>query len=164
MKIVIILSVLALLAGCTTRWTEKQKEEFAEKCSKTDSIDGLTFFLTGFDYDEIKNIMIKRIHNGQIVDSFYLQPPPKITFDSIRTRYLASIDRSLYLKDSFQFVIQGHEPFFLSDMEVGMKAQFTMFSEGYGCGMRAYKINGVRFEGANPNFIRKGFKYPWEKE
>jgi hypothetical protein len=38
-----------------------------------------------------------------------------------------------------------------------------MFAEGYGCEMVAYKINGVRFEGENPDFIKNGFKFLWEK-
>jgi hypothetical protein len=162
-KTVIILSVLALISSCTTRWTEKQKRAFAENCSKTDTIDGLTFSLTGFTYDEIKNVMIKQIHNGQVVDSFYIQANKNI-YDSLRTRYIASIDKPLYIKDTFQFEIHGQAPYILSDMKMIMWAQFTMFSEGYGCIMGDYKINGVRFEhSANPDFIKKGFKYPWEK-
>ena len=161
-KTIIILSVFVLIAGCwDARWTEKQKEEFAEKCSKTDTVGGLTFFLTGFSYDEIKNVMVKQIHNGQTVDSFYVQPDKKID-DSLRTRYLAYINKPLYIKDTFLFIIQGQEPFILSDMKMIMRAQFTMFSEGYGCEMGDYKINGVRFEDCNPDFMKKGFKFPWE--
>jgi hypothetical protein len=162
-KTVIILSILVLTASCIRRWTEEQRKEFAEEYSRTDTIDGLTFFLTGFEYDEIKNIMIKQIHNGQIVDSFYVHPNKNI-YDSLRTRYLASINKPLYIKDSFQFVVQGHDPFILSDMKMIMWAQFTMVAEGWGCVMGDYKIDGVRFEhDTAPDFRKKGFKYSWEK-
>ncbi len=164
MKItVIILSILALTTGCMHRWTEKQRKEFSEECSKTDTIDGLTFFLTGFTYDEIENIMIKQIHNGQVVDSFYVYPN-KNTYDSLRTRYSAHIEKSLYIKDTFQFVVQGHDPFILSDMKMIMWAQYTMLSEGWGCVMGDYKIDGVRFEhDTAPDFRKKSFKHSWEK-
>ena len=41
--------------------------------------------------------------------------------------------------------------------------QFTMLSEGYGCVMGDYTINGHRFEhNANPDFVKEGFRFSWE--
>jgi hypothetical protein len=152
------------LVSCRTytRWTEKQKAEFADKCSKTDTANGLNFSLTGFTYDEIENVLIRQIHKGQTVDSFYVHPT-KDSFDSLRTRYLAYIDKPLYIKDTFAFIVKGYKPFILTDMKMIMWAQFTMFSEGYGCVMGDYKINGNRFDhSANPDFVKEGFKFSWQ--
>ena len=160
-----IIFVFVFIIGCTThtRWTEKQKKEFAEKCSKTDTANGLNFSLTGFSYAEIQNVVIRQIHSGQIIDSFFVHPD-KNSLDSLRTRYSAYTDRPLYIKDTFQVIIQGHDPFVLSDMKMIMWEQFSMSSESYGCVMGDYKINGIRFEhNANPDFIKKGFKFSWGK-
>jgi len=114
--------------------------------------------LTGFKYEEVKNIAVHRIHNSSVVDSFYVHAD-KNSFDSLRTRYTASIDKPIYIKDTYQFIIPGQKPFVLSDMKMIMWAQFTMFSEGYGCVMGDYKIDGERFEhNANPDFTKRGFE------
>jgi hypothetical protein len=71
-----ILFVVIALLSCNTHtsWTEKQIKEFAEKCSKTDTAVGLSFYITGFSYSEIENILVRQIHNGQIADSFIVWP------------------------------------------------------------------------------------------
>jgi len=70
----------------------------------------------------------------------------------------------LYIKDSFQFVVKRYKPFVLSDMKMIMWAQYSMYSEGYGCVMGDYKINGVQFKhNSSPDFVKEGFKFPWEK-
>jgi hypothetical protein len=162
---VLSVTIFVFFISCTTHthWTKKQKIEFAEKCSKTDSTDGLNFSLTGFSYNEVKEIVVRQIHQGQIVDSFYVYPN-KNSFDSLRTRYSIYIDKSLYIKDTFQFIVPKYPPFILSDMKMIVWPQFSMFSEGYGCVMGDYKIDGIRFDhNANPDFIKKGFKFSWDK-
>jgi hypothetical protein len=145
-----------------TAWTEKQKQAFAQKCSQTDTVDNLTFMLTGFEYNEIKNVGVRQIHNGHIIDSFYVHPHQD-SFDSSRTRYSARIDRPINVKDTYQFLIPGYNPFILSDMKMIMWDEST-YSEYYGCVMGDYQIDGVRFEDdANPDFIKKGFRFQWDK-
>ena len=161
--ILISLFTLFIIYWTNTHWTEKQKNEFSENCSNTETINDLSFSFTGFSYNEIENVKVNQIHGGKIIDSFYVQPN-KNTFDSIRTRYWASSTKLFYIKDTYQFIIKGNPPFILSDMKMIMWSQFTMFSEGYGCVMGDYKINGVRFSyDANPDFIKNGFKFPWDK-
>lgn len=159
-----IIVVFVFFISCRdTDWTEKRKRDFEEKCTKTDTVNGLNCSLTGFDYDEIENVEVLQIHNGQIVDSFYVQPN-KNSFDPIRKRYSANIDKPLCIKDTFQFIIKGCDTFILSGMRMIMWEQFTMMSESYGCVMGDYQINGVRFEhNANPDFIKKGSKFSQEE-
>ncbi|MDR0560713.1 MAG: hypothetical protein LBG92_11140, partial [Prevotellaceae bacterium] len=110
------------------------------------------------------NITVRQIHNGQTVDSFSVQPD-KESYDAVRTRYYFYIDKPLYIRDTFQIAVSGCEPYILSDMKMVMHPQFTMLSEGWGCVMRDYKINGVHFEdNGGPDFVKEGFKFPWEKE
>ncbi len=157
--------VIVFLISCRmhTRWTEKQRAEFAEECSSTDAVKDLAVSFTGFAYNEIQQITVKQIHREKIIDSFYLHPDTN-SFDSLRLRYSARINRSLYIKDTFKIIVKGYPPFMLSDMKMIMWEQFTMFSEGYGCVMGDYKIDGVRFEhNASPDFKKRGFKYSWEK-
>lgn len=155
------LTISLELIGCFggKRWSEKERHEFAQKCSLTDTVSGLTFEITGFKYNEIKNIKVRQVHNASIIDSFYLHTP-NTSFDSLNPSYTVSIDRPLYIKDSYQFILNPYSLYILSDMKMVMWAQFTMFSEGYGCVMGEYKIDGKKFEhNANPNFIKKGFAY-----
>ena len=150
--------MLTFLESCSTRWTDKQKKEFAQKCSQTDTADNLVFMLTGFKYEEVENIAVHRIHNGFVIDSFYVHAD-KNSFDSLRSRYTASIDKPIYTKDTYQFIIPGQKPFVLSNMKMIMWAEFTMFSEGYGCVMGDYKIDSIHFEhDVNPDFVKRGFK------
>ena len=76
---------------------------------------------------------------------------------------LSFLCKGYFFTVSYQFLIKEHEPFVLSDMKIIMKAQFTMYSEGYGCTLGEYKINGIIKDGANPDFRKKGFKFPWEE-
>ncbi len=62
-------------------------------------------------------------------------------------------------RHTYYFIIPGQKLFVLSDMKMIMWAQFTMFSEGYGCVIGAYKIDAVSFgHNANPDFVKRGFK------
>jgi hypothetical protein len=150
--------VILFIESCSRRWTVKEKQEFAQKCSLTDSVQNLALELTGFKQNEIENIIVREMHNGKIIDSFFIHPD-KNRFDSLRTRSVAWIEHTIYIKDSYQIVISENQSFILSDMKIVMWPEYTMFSEGYGCEMGDYKIDGIRFEhNANPDFVKKGWK------
>ena len=153
----IILLLLTLIYSCDThhRWTEKEKNDFAEKCSKTDTCYGLTFAFSGYEFSEIENVLVRQMHNKKVIDSFSVFPD-KVRIDKMRNRYFVSTDRKLYLRDTFQFIVKGLDTFNLTDMKMIMWSQYTMYAENYGCVMGDYKIDGVRFEhSTNPNFIKK---------
>ncbi|XZF14445.1 hypothetical protein ACTHGU_21895 [Chitinophagaceae bacterium MMS25-I14] len=148
-----------LLQGCFSYWTEKEKADFAAKCAATDSVADFSFTVTGFTYEQVKTVLVYHIRNQMIIDSFYVHPDIR-NYDSLRDRYWVSVDQAIYVKDTYQFVIPGQKPFLLSGMKMVMWPQWTMMSEGYGCRMKGYSVNGEKYEDGGPDFIKKGYSYP----
>lgn len=145
------------------KWSEKERRQFAEECAKTTVIDGLSISFIGFDYPEIDTVTIRQLHNGTCIDSFFVYvSAERYSYDSIRNQYHAYINRPLTITDSYHIIAHGVQTFILSDMEMVMWPQYTMFSEGWGCVMGSYTLNGVRFEhNTNPVLIKEGFDQPY---
>ena len=159
MKATLLLTILLVLTSAHTchtyrRWTEKEKKDFAEKCSQTDTCDGLGMIFTGFDFPEIEDVLVRQIHNKKVVDTFYIHPY-KSSNDKLGIRYPGNTDRKLYMKYTFQFITEGEDTFQLTDMKMAVESRFTMFEENYGCIMDDYKIDGVRFEKLVVEFVKK---------
>ncbi len=155
---------MCLLIGqsCKTRWTEAERQAFAAQCEQTDSVQGLGLSLVGFTYPEVASVLVHEVSGNTIVDSFYAETDNG-SFDSIRTTYYARINRTLYLGHHYMFYIQGQKPYILSGMKMMMWAQWTMMSEGYGCVMGEYVLNGKTHEhDSGITLMKKGFKYPWQ--
>ncbi len=139
--------------GCFSRWSEEERREFKERCFNTDTTH-LVFLTDGFHPEEIDTILVRHIKAGTVADSFY------VFVGKSETGYIQSpMYNPINIKGSYEFIIQGEAPYVLSDMKMVMWSQNTMFSEGFGCVMGDYKIDGVRFEhSANPKFIKRGVK------
>jgi hypothetical protein len=161
LKFIFLFSILFLTilnASCDNNWTDKKRKDFAYNCSLIDTIPNLDCSVTGFKYSEINPILVQRINNGLIIDTFNIFAS-KSGFDSLRSRYYVYIPRVLLLKDTYRFILKCGQSFKLSEMKMVMWPQYSMFSEGYGCVMGDYKIDDVRFENqTNPDFIKPGFK------
>ena len=143
------------LQSCFHHWSAEEKKNFQTKCEQTDTVSYLTFSLTGFTYSEVDTIMIKEVQEKKIIDSFYVQIPAS-SFDKARNRYWGRIERPLKIKNSYQFCIQNHLPYELTNMKMMMWPQWTMTSEGYGCVIGEYAIDGVKFEkNASPDFVNR---------
>lgn len=156
----IAFGVLALLVlqSCFQKWSESELKEFEINCAKTNTIDGLGISFTGFDYSEIAACKILRIHDGNVVDTLFAEIYFR-GYDSIQDGYHASINKTLFINDSYRVELPSQK-FILSDIKMVMWPQFTMFSEDYGCEMGSYRIDGKKFEhSANPNFIKKDYQF-----
>ena len=157
---IFILSGLFCLNGCFRKWSEEQKKEFSEKCEQTEALDGLTFFVTGFSFPENDSILIRQMHDSLVIDSFYVQLK---LYDSLRDRYSGWIDKPVILSDTYYFIIPEEQTFILSEMKVKMHLQFTML-EGYGCGLREYKIDDkLNEQSSNPDFMKEGYVFYWDR-
>jgi hypothetical protein len=89
------------------------------------------------------------------IDSFYLYPP-KNSFDSSQNEYLYYIQRTLNTKHVYHFFISDSKPFILENMKMVVWSQWTMGSEGYGCVMGEYTLDGKRFQhDTSPQFRKK---------
>ena len=142
------------------KWSEKERQQFAEECANTTTIDGLYFTLGGFDYHEVDTILVKRQHEGKYVDSFYVHvSSERHSYDSIRNQYRASINKPMQIADTYHFIVPDVQTFVLSDMEMVMWPQYTMFSEGWGCRIGCYTLDNVRFEhDSNPMLLKQGYE------
>jgi hypothetical protein len=141
----VFLVLILIVSGCQHNWSEKQKQEFAQKCSETDTIEELNFYLKDFSYHEVENIYIQQIHNGIIVDSFYAHANTS-SFDKIRNTYSAGVSRKICIKDIYKIIVPGEKPFILSDMKTVVWPTPDWFHENYECIMANYVIDGKLHE------------------
>jgi hypothetical protein len=149
--LVLVLSAALASAGCFHHWTEKQKSDFAAECARTTSVEGMVVELTGFEAARVRAVRVEDVRDGRAVGSFEIHADES-SFDPLRQRYEASIDRLLDVRDEYRFLIPGEAPYVLSGMKMVVWPQWSMTSEGYGCVMGAYTLDGVRFEhDANPD-------------
>lgn len=82
--------------------------------------------------------------------------PTKNQRETSQIERSATIERKMNIKYTYQFIIPGQKPYTLSNMKMIMWAQFTMTSEGYGCVLGDYNIDGKRFtHQRNPTFIKR---------
>lgn len=151
-----------LLVECGGKWSEKKRQKFAEECAQTTTIDNLYISLLGFDHSEVDTIFIKQIHENRCIDSFPIfVKKEERDYELKRKQHWVNIDKPITITDTYHIVVPNVQTFILKDMEMVMWAQYTMFSEGWGCVMGSYTIDSVRFEhDSNPTFIKEGYEYP----
>lgn len=160
-KSVVSLCLLAAIihtAGCSTRqWTAEQRKDFQTKCSQQETISSLQVNFRGFDDKSFESIEVKEFENAKLVSTFRVPvPPSQDQRDRDYKIRRAKIDRTMILRHSYEFIIPGQRPYKLADMKMIMWAQYTMKSEGWGCVMGDYTIDGKRFEhDVTPEFVKK---------
>ena len=159
LKIITLISFLPIfLTSCfNSSWTEEQRKAFETKCAQTDSFNNVVFLFRGFDNSEFDSIWVKEYKDMIFLDSFSVFVwPSQNPNNKERNERSASIKRAMNIKYKYHFLIPGQKPYELANMKMVMWAQYTMASEGWGCVMGDYTIDGVRFEHkANPTFIKR---------
>ena len=158
-KFTLIIAIISItLISCFNRhWSAEQRKEFDTKCSQTDTFNNIVFQFRGFDNNEFDTIVVKDYKDTVLVDSFKVfVGPAQYPYEKERKERYATIDRTMNVKHKYHFIIPGQRPYELANMKMIMWAQYTMTSEGWGCVMGTYTIDGLRFEhDANPTFIKR---------
>lgn len=154
-KALYVLLFFIVLTGCfNNRWTDKQRKQFETKCSQTETFNNISIKFRGFDNSEFESILVKEFNGNLLLDSFRVfAKPGQNAYNKERS---ATIERTMNIKYKYLFIIPGQEPYELANMKMVMWSQWTMTSEGYGCVMGEYTIDGAKFEhNANPTFIKR---------
>ena len=148
-----LILLLIFLASCFKRWSEEEHEEFDAKCAKTKTFSHKVFHFRGFDNAEFDSVAIKEYHNGILLDTFKMFVWPASDDWHLNNKVRrGSTERAMNIDYEYHFDVNGKK-FILKDMKMIKWAQYNMNSEGYGCVMAEYTINGVRYEHyANPTF------------
>jgi hypothetical protein len=157
-SILFILTVFTILICCNNKhWTEEQRKAFETQCSKTETFSNVTILFKGFDNNEFDSILVREYNNTTLLDSFKVFVSKSQSPDEKeRKERSATISRTMNIKHKYHFIIPGQKPYELANMKMIMWAQYTMNSEGWGCVMGNYTIDGVKFEhDANPTFIKR---------
>ncbi len=150
------LLLLFLVTGCFTHWSDEERAEFEAKCASTKTFDNEGFLFRGFDNAEFDSIVIKEYQGQVLLDSFKMYVSPSVTpYDVEYKCRSGSFDREMNIDYTYHFLIPGYEPYVLADMEMVMWPQYTMMSEGWGCIMGNYTVDGVRFEDNGPEFVKR---------
>lgn len=153
-----LLAAIILAAGCSSRqWTAEQRKVFQEKCSQRETINSLQVIFRGFDDKAFDSVDVREYENRKLVATFKVPvPPSQDPRDREFKMRRATINRTMNLKHAYEFIIPGQRPYNLSNMTMIMWAQYTMNSEGWGCVMGDYAIDGKRFEhDLTPEFVKK---------
>lgn len=156
--ILIIATVSLFLTSCfSSSWTEKQRKDFETMCTQTETFNNVVFQFAGFENSDFDSILIREFDDTVLVDTFKVFVNPYQSHDdSVRKERYTAIERAMNIKFKYQFVIPGEKPYELANMKMIMWAQYTMNSEGWGCVMGQYTIDGEKFEhNANPTFVKR---------
>lgn len=138
-------------------WTEKQRKEFEIKCALTDTFYNISFQFKGFGNNEFDSILVKEFKEKVLLDSFNVfVRPGKSLSDKEGKKRSAIIERTMNTMYTYYFMIPKQKPYEFKNMKMIMWPQYTMTSEGWGCVMGSYTIDGKRFENnENPVFIKR---------
>jgi len=160
MRKLLYIPFIVLLTGCFSHWSEEDREEFEAECTNTKTFSNEVFSFRGFDDAEFYSISVIEYNGTTPIDTFSISvSPARDDFDRKHKRRTGSTDREMNVDYTYHFLIPGQKPYVLSDMKMIIWAQYTMFSEGYGCVMGNYTIDGVRFEqDANPEFVKRNIQ------
>jgi len=149
------LGVLLLLASCPGRWSKRQTDDFRARCEQTRTLSGLVIQLTGFEREEIENVEVKELVDGGVTDTFVVHVHDDGR-DAVRKSYTASIDRVINVGSAYEFDVRSQQPYRLEQMRMVIWPQFSMTSEGWGCVMGDYVLDGRHFvNSANPSIVKR---------
>ncbi|WMJ72962.1 hypothetical protein RCC89_07285 [Cytophagaceae bacterium ABcell3] len=156
MRIAIFLLFCVFITSACS-WTNKQRRAFKEECAQKEKFNDVVFLFMGFDNSEFDTIWVKEYSDTSLLDTFSVfVSPSQSHYGKERKVRSASIERPMNVNYTYHFMLPGQEPYELSNMKMVMWSQFSMMSEGWGCVMGEYTIDGEKFEqSANPTFIKR---------
>ncbi|WP_294821040.1 hypothetical protein, partial [uncultured Flavobacterium sp.] len=118
---------------------------------------GEVFIFRGFEDKAFDSVTVVEYKGNLPIDTFkmYVWPANRDYRGNDKVRS-GTADRQMNVDYAYHFLVPGQAPYVLSDMKMVMWSQYTMFSEGYGCVMGDYTIDGMRFEhNGNPEFVKR---------
>ena len=146
----LFLSTIIFLFLPLHNWSDKKKQKLLAECQQTESVDDLSVSFFCFSSSEMERVLVRQIHKGVIIDTFYIQPTI-LRNDS--TRYYSNIS-PVYISDTYQFVV-SKQTFTLSELKLGLKPQISMSSTKYKCIVTGYKVNNSIFQNKTIVEIKK---------
>ena len=118
---------------------------------QTDTFKNMVFIFSGFDDSEFKYVTVQDYVDSALVDSF--QVLVNAAYDKTRKIRTADIEKTMNIKHKYLVLVPGHTPYDMANMKMIMWSQYSMTSEGWGCVMGDFTINGKQFKHeANPTF------------
>lgn len=124
----------------------KEKEKVQKECDSMKSLDGLSFFLSGFNLSEVDTILVKEISSGSRSDTLTYVVRPEIFNKKRSMTYLnATLEKEILIADKYLIIIRGVSPHVLKNLKIGTMAQSDMFTAHYRCGLVGYELDGQVF-------------------
>jgi len=151
-----------MLTSCwNTKWTEKERKEFSEKCSKEIYVDVGSICFTGFEFTQIDKAKVIEKNKEKVLDTFLINIyTQRDDHDKKHKRYWGYIDSMLNVNNTYSFFLGEEIPYVLHDMKKTLSAQYTMGGEGWGCSMSNFTIDDEKFESkGNICIMKRGFEY-----
>ncbi len=144
--------------------TKERQSEHA--CAETEWIDGLSVCFTGFDYEEIETIRLKRMREGHAIDSLTFRPErERDRYHESRSLYWATAHSPIHLRDEYHIVLPSGRTYVLSEMKTASLPRHTKFSVFYQCQLNEYTLDGIKYDGSSTVLlVKEGYLYPWEQD
>ena len=159
--IYLLISLLLLTSCWSTEWTEKERKDFSEKCSKQINFNAGSIHFDGFEFNELDNAKVIEKNGLKVLDTIVIKiDTHRGNHDKQHKRYWGGFDIDLNVNHSYEFILGNDEPYVLNNMKMIMWAQYTMGGEGWGCEMGNFTIDNEKFEHqGNIGFKKRGFEY-----
>lgn len=147
---VVILCVGCALSGCPKGVT---REELSARCREAVFVSTSSIALTGFTLEQVSDIEVVEEREGRRVGSYKVQGRP-ISMAYGEDRFTAALSQPLRTDSSYLFILQGEPTHRLSQLRVALAPHFSMMSEGWGCDLESYVLDGLEYRDKSPNIIR----------
>lgn len=151
-----------ILTSCTNSnsnydyWTEERIKNFQKECSEIDSFNNLVILFRGFGNSEFDSVLVKEYNDKLFVDSFRIFVwPAEDSYDRTEKERSATIFRTMNINNRYEFLVSGQKPYELKNMKMILWSQETENSNGYGCEMGDFTLDGVEFKGIGNPTIQK---------
>ena len=160
-KIYTLILLITLTSCWNTNWSEKERKEFSEKCSKQIYFNTGSICFTGFEFNEIREVKAIEKNGLEILDTILMKIEiQRDNHDKNYKRYWGQTDTEFNVNHSYEFILGSDKPYILDNMEMIMWAQYTMGGEGWGCEMGNFTIDNEKFEHrGNICITKRGFKF-----
>ena len=156
-----IVTLFFLQTSCSNsnyeHWTEERIKNFQKICSETDTFNNIVILFRGFDNSEFDSVLMKEYNDTLLVDSFRIFVwPAESPYDKREKKRWTAIERTMNINNRYEFIVSGQKPYELKNMKMVIWSQDTENSNGYGCEMGDFTLDGVEFKQVgNPTILKR---------
>lgn len=141
--------IVLLLSGCSVHhyWTDEQRDNFEKECAQSDSLYNYGVSFIGFEDKEFDSVVVMEFKDTGLVDSFKLFVfPSQNPYEREKKERSSHAIEAMNINNKYHFMVPA-QTFELTNMKKIMHPQYSETSEGWGCVLGSYTVDGIKIEG-----------------